>query len=263
MPGRGRAESALRALELLHLHGPRIMRLDPRGARMMTSEQAQTEVYLEVGRKKVLPGRSIGRAGAGARATRGQRWRCRWRTHRATPRSSRGRRSTSYRQTTPPPSRSSSDSRAPARPILEHRTSRPRATRSHLTRPRAHAPEAILAAIWRAFDRAVKAAEGKELRKRPPAAVAAVRRHRAARPGSRRGVSAPPRAEVRPGRRGAAGRRAAADARGDPRGAGGRSTRGDPGRGAPRRRLWTPRYFVRRIAWHTVDHLWEIEDRIV
>jgi hypothetical protein len=27
--------------------------------------------------------------------------------------------------------------------------------------------------------------------------------------------------------------------------------------------LWTPRYFVRRSAWHTVDHLWEIEDRIV
>ena len=27
--------------------------------------------------------------------------------------------------------------------------------------------------------------------------------------------------------------------------------------------LWTPRYFVRRVAWHTVDHLWEIEDRIV
>jgi hypothetical protein len=27
--------------------------------------------------------------------------------------------------------------------------------------------------------------------------------------------------------------------------------------------LWTPRYFVRRGAWHTVDHLWEIEDRIV
>jgi hypothetical protein len=27
--------------------------------------------------------------------------------------------------------------------------------------------------------------------------------------------------------------------------------------------LWAPRYFVRRVAWHTVDHLWEIEDRIV
>jgi hypothetical protein len=26
-------------------------------------------------------------------------------------------------------------------------------------------------------------------------------------------------------------------------------------------RLWTPRYFVRRSAWHALDHAWEIEDR--
>jgi hypothetical protein len=25
---------------------------------------------------------------------------------------------------------------------------------------------------------------------------------------------------------------------------------------------WTPRYLVRRVAWHTLDHAWEIEDRI-
>jgi hypothetical protein len=25
---------------------------------------------------------------------------------------------------------------------------------------------------------------------------------------------------------------------------------------------WTPRYFVRRTAWHVLDHLWEIEDRL-
>jgi hypothetical protein len=24
---------------------------------------------------------------------------------------------------------------------------------------------------------------------------------------------------------------------------------------------WTPRYFVRRVAWHILDHTWEIEDR--
>ena len=24
---------------------------------------------------------------------------------------------------------------------------------------------------------------------------------------------------------------------------------------------WTPRYFVRRVAWHVLDHAWEIEDR--
>lgn len=25
---------------------------------------------------------------------------------------------------------------------------------------------------------------------------------------------------------------------------------------------WSPRYFVRREAWHVLDHLWEIEDRL-
>jgi len=26
---------------------------------------------------------------------------------------------------------------------------------------------------------------------------------------------------------------------------------------------WSPRYFVRRVAWHVLDHTWEIEDRIL
>lgn len=26
-------------------------------------------------------------------------------------------------------------------------------------------------------------------------------------------------------------------------------------------KLWTPRFFVRRAAWHVLDHAWEIEDR--
>ena len=26
---------------------------------------------------------------------------------------------------------------------------------------------------------------------------------------------------------------------------------------------WTPRYFVRRLAWHVLDHAWEIEDRLL
>jgi hypothetical protein len=28
------------------------------------------------------------------------------------------------------------------------------------------------------------------------------------------------------------------------------------------KRPWSPRYFVRRSAWHALDHAWEIEDRI-
>jgi len=27
--------------------------------------------------------------------------------------------------------------------------------------------------------------------------------------------------------------------------------------------IWAPRYFVRRIAWHVLDHAWEIKDRII
>jgi hypothetical protein len=30
-------------------------------------------------------------------------------------------------------------------------------------------------------------------------------------------------------------------------------------RGGP---VWSPRYFVRRVGWHVLDHTWEIEDRI-
>jgi len=35
-----------------------------------------------------------------------------------------------------------------------------------------------------------------------------------------------------------------------------------PARGPRGGLRWTPRYFVRRLAWHTLDHAWEIEDRI-
>jgi DinB superfamily len=36
---------------------------------------------------------------------------------------------------------------------------------------------------------------------------------------------------------------------------------GLPERGPRGGRIWTPRYFVRRTAWHALDHAWEIEDR--
>jgi hypothetical protein len=34
-----------------------------------------------------------------------------------------------------------------------------------------------------------------------------------------------------------------------------------PARGPRGGVRWTPRYFVRRLAWHELDHVWEIEDR--
>jgi hypothetical protein len=40
------------------------------------------------------------------------------------------------------------------------------------------------------------------------------------------------------------------------------ATRGEvPARGPRGGVRWTPRYFVRRLAWHELDHAWEIEDR--
>ena len=30
---------------------------------------------------------------------------------------------------------------------------------------------------------------------------------------------------------------------------------------APLGSLWSPRYLVRRSAWHALDHAWEIQDR--
>ncbi|MDX1435169.1 MAG: hypothetical protein R3335_00065 [Anaerolineales bacterium] len=41
------------------------------------------------------------------------------------------------------------------------------------------------------------------------------------------------------------------------------SAAGELPRKGPRGGLrWSPRYFVRRVAWHVLDHAWELEDRI-
>jgi hypothetical protein len=36
-----------------------------------------------------------------------------------------------------------------------------------------------------------------------------------------------------------------------------------PTKGPRGGRRWAPRFFVRRVAWHVIDHAWEIEDRIL
>ena len=35
-----------------------------------------------------------------------------------------------------------------------------------------------------------------------------------------------------------------------------------PEKGPRGGKRWPPRYFIRRSAWHVIDHIWEIEDRI-
>jgi hypothetical protein len=123
--------------------------------------------------------------------------------------------------------------------------------------------EAILAAIWRAFDRAVRAAEGKELRKGPHGGGRE-------RDGIVRHVLGAEAAYLRRlGQKFSQDEAAPLDdevqrTREAIRAALAAGSRGEiPTQGPRGGVLWTPRYFVRRVAWHTVDHLWEIEDRIV
>jgi hypothetical protein len=121
--------------------------------------------------------------------------------------------------------------------------------------------QALLQACWHAFDAAATAAAGKELRKGPRGGgrdLEAITRHvlgaDAGYLAQRAGKLAPDdtanlREELARTRQAILdGLAAAAHGEVAPRGP----------RGGVR---WTPRYFVRRSAWHVLDHAWEIEDR--
>lgn len=118
--------------------------------------------------------------------------------------------------------------------------------------------QAILQACWQALDAAVEAAAGKELRKGPRGGgrdlskiVDHVREAEVAYLASLGG-------SLKPGEQNrtlAAVREAilatlAAAVRGE-----------IPARGPRGGARWAPRTFVRRVAWHDLDHAWEIEDR--
>ena len=120
----------------------------------------------------------------------------------------------------------------------------------------------ILEACWSAFDRAAKAAKGLELRKGPrgggrdldkmAAHVVEADQAYIAALGAR-----PPKA--------AAGRSIRPADLHDAMLAALRAVaRGKPV-AEPRntKNPWTPRYFARRVAWHVLDHAWEIEDRAI
>ena len=117
--------------------------------------------------------------------------------------------------------------------------------------------QVLLKASWAAFDRAVQAAEGKSLRTGPRGGgrdlakmVSHVRETERAYLAKLGGT--PPETDAAdPAFRQALLTALAASAHGEispfgPRG------------GA----YWTPRFFVRRTAWHSLDHAWEIEDRV-
>jgi hypothetical protein len=120
----------------------------------------------------------------------------------------------------------------------------------------------ILEACWAAFDRAAKSAKGLELRKGPrgggrdldkmTAHVVEADQAYMAQLGARPPKAAAGRA-IRPTDLHDAMLEALrACARGLPV-------------AEPRqtKRPWTPRYFARRVAWHVLDHAWEIEDRAI
>jgi hypothetical protein len=121
----------------------------------------------------------------------------------------------------------------------------------------------VLGACWGAFDQIVEAGSGKELRKGPRGGgrtVASIVRH----------LLESDEAYVRAlGRRlGKAEPGATRDRQEDVRKATAEAlaftAQNGPFPPGPRGGVrWLPRYFVRRLAWHVLDHAWEIEDRII
>lgn len=123
--------------------------------------------------------------------------------------------------------------------------------------------QSLLRAYWQAFDAAVQAATGKELRTGPRGGgrdLEGLVRHVL---GAEQGYLArlawklkkreAERLDEELGRT----RQAVLDALAA-------AARGElPARGPRGGVIWTPRYFVRRVAWHVLDHAWEIEDRVV
>ncbi|MGB8645772.1 MAG: hypothetical protein WCF84_11085 [Anaerolineae bacterium] len=119
----------------------------------------------------------------------------------------------------------------------------------------------LLKACWRAFDAAREAAAGAELRKGPRGGgrdVNGIARHvfeaEAAYLGQI-GIKFKPDRAADLGEEQERARQAILDGIAA-------SARGElPARGPRGGLRWTPRYATRRIAWHVLDHAWEIEDR--
>lgn len=121
---------------------------------------------------------------------------------------------------------------------------------------------AVLKACWVAFERAARDAEGRQLRKGPrgggrelPRIVEHVLQAEAAyvsQLGGRcRSSEDEEPAEAASRVRARALEVLAARAAGQ-----------EPAEPSGVRTRWSPRYFARRSAWHTLDHAWEIEDRV-
>jgi hypothetical protein len=120
--------------------------------------------------------------------------------------------------------------------------------------------QALLKACWRAFDAAVEMAQGKALRTGPRGGgrtVDGIVQHvLGAEMGylSALGGKAPQSGSTTPSPRPI--RQAILKTLGA-------SARGEIAEYGPRGgKRWSPRYLVRREAWHVLDHIWEIQDRL-
>ena len=121
---------------------------------------------------------------------------------------------------------------------------------------------ALLKACWWALDAAAEAATGKELRKGPRGGgrdLEGIVQHVLGGDAgylSRLGWKLEREEEDDLGKELSRARQAILNALAS-------AVRGEvPARGPRGGVRWTPRYFVRRVAWHLLDHVWEIEDRV-
>jgi hypothetical protein len=124
--------------------------------------------------------------------------------------------------------------------------------------------QSLLNACWRAFDSANGAATGKELRKGPRGGgrdLGSIVQHVLGADASylaRLGWKVKkPDEEADAGEELARIRQAIQEALASA------ACRELPAQGPRGGVIWAPRYFVRRVAWHVLDHAWEIEDRIM
>ncbi|MCL4562326.1 MAG: hypothetical protein M1281_17155 [Chloroflexi bacterium] len=121
--------------------------------------------------------------------------------------------------------------------------------------------QTLLSACWQAFDRGVKQAYGKELRKGPRGGGRDLEEISQHVLGSARSYLArlawkPKSGEAQDLSEGIL------QTREDVSEALAAAALGElPARGPRGGTIWAPRYFVRRMAWHILDHLWEIEAR--
>ncbi len=121
--------------------------------------------------------------------------------------------------------------------------------------------QTLLEMSWKALDRAAEAAEGVELATGPRGggrSLDAIVGHVVGAEGSYLGRLASPRPKIDE----ADPRAALEEVRTAAQEALTRAVQdGLPEAGPRGGAIWPPRYFVRRTAWHALDHAWEIEDR--